>query len=172
MVAALVLVLLALIYLVSQPIESQVVGPGAQAPNFSLQVVTGDGLLDRRVDLSSLRGNIAVLEFMVSWCPVCQAMAPAVVSIYDQYESKGVVFLSIAGTYNGASAESTAQFIKTYGTHWTTVLDQDNTVFKKYGVDATPTFLILDRNGQVLSRFQGMTTTSVFASGLDAALSG
>ena len=111
------------------------------------------------------------MEFMVSWCHVCQSMAPSVEYLNQKYNGQDVVFLSVAGTQNGATAESTADFIKEYRSTWTYLLDTDNSVFSTYGVDATPTFLILDRSGVILSRVQGAIATDIMSAAIDRALS-
>lgn len=166
----LVLAVAVLGYVVTQPAAS--VGVGSIAPDFELQVVGPNGLTGETVKLSSFRGGVVFLEFMESWCRVCQGVAPAVESIRWDYEPRGVVFISVAGTHRGANAESTAAFIREYQTHWTYVLDSDNSVFSKYNVEATPTFFILDRSGVIVNTFKGVTTTEVITSTLDAALAG
>jgi len=166
----LVLGIAALGYIVTQPAGS--LGVGSTAPEFQLQVVGPDGLTGETAKLSSFRGNVVLLEFMESWCPYCRADAPAIESLRLDYEPRGVVFVSVAGTDRGATAESTAAFIKEYQTQWTYVLDSDNSVFRKYNVEATPTFFVLDKNGVIVSTFKGIVTTEILTSSLDAALAG
>ena len=144
---------------------------GDVAPNFQLPEVTAEGLTDNMIELSSFRGRVVVLEFMVSWCHVCQQMASSVAYLNDKYGGQDVVFLSVAGTQSGASAESTAEFIREHDATWTHVLDTDNSVFPKYGVEATPTYFIIDRSGKILSNFQGIVSTDAFSSAIDGALS-
>ena len=168
----LVLVIAVLGYVVTQPAGPASVGVGSIAPDFELQVVGPNGLTGETVKLSSFRGRVVFLEFMESWCHVCQEVAPAVESIRWDYEPRGVVFISVAGTHRGANAESTAAFIKEYQTQWTYVLDSDNSVFSKYKIEATPTFFILDRNGVIVNTYKGVATTAVITSALDAALTG
>jgi peroxiredoxin len=157
-------------YVFSGPVR-QPVSIGDVAPNFRLPEVTAQGLTDNMIELSSFRGKVVVLEFMVSWCPVCQQMASSVAYLNEVYSSQGVVFLSVAGTQNGASGNSTAEFIRERGATWTHVLDTDGTVFPKYGIQGTPTYFVIDRSGKVLSTFQGLVTTDAFSSAIDAALS-
>jgi len=168
----LVLAVAVLGYIVTQPAAPVSLGVGSVAPDFELQVVGPNGLTGETVKLSSFRGKVVFLEFMESWCGACQEVAPAVESIRWDYEPRGVVFISVAGTHRGANAESTAAFIKEYQVQWTYVLDSDNTVFTKYKVEATPTFFILDRNGVIVSTYKGVTTTEALTSALDAALTG
>jgi len=156
-------------YIVSQP-PREAGSTGEIAPDFTLRVVTGDGLSDETVKLSSFQGKVVVLEFMVSWCPACQQMAPTVEYLKQSYRNQDVVFISVAGTQRGATAESTAEFIRQYRVTWTHVLDEDNSVFAKYRVESTPTYLILDRSGNILSRFQGVVPTDTLAEAIDLAL--
>jgi cytochrome c-type biogenesis protein len=123
------------------------------------------------VTLSSFRGKVVFLEFMVSWCHVCQEMAPSLEYLSQKYQGQDVVFLSVAGTQTGATAESTADFIRQHQSTWTYVLDTDTSVFTAYGVDATPTFLIIDRSGVILSRMQGAVSADALSSAIDRALS-
>jgi thiol-disulfide isomerase/thioredoxin len=168
---AIVIIAVAVIgYVVSQPAR-RAGGMGENAPDFTLRVVDVNGLTDQSVTLSSFRGKVVVLEFMVSWCPICQSMAPSIEYLNQKYNGQDVVFLSVAGTQNGATAESTAGFIKEYRSTWTYVLDTDGSVFSTYGVDSTPTFLILDRSGVVASRVQGAIATDVISAAIDHALS-
>ena len=169
-VAIVVIVLAVAGYVISQP-PHQAGSIGDIAPDFTLHVVSASGLSDESVTLSSFRGKVVVLEFMVSWCHVCQEMAPSVEYLSQKYNGQDVVFLSVAGTQNGATAESTADYIKQYQSTWTYALDTDGSVFSAYRVDATPTFLILDKSGTILSRLQGAVATAAFSNAIDRALS-
>jgi len=159
-------------YIVAQPAMPASVGVGSVAPDFELQVVGPNGLTGDTVRLSSFRGKVVFLEFMESWCSTCRWVAPAVESIYEDYEARGVVFISVAGTHQGANAESTATFIKEYQTEWTYVLDSDNGVFSKYKVEGTPTFFIIGSDGVIVFTHTGVVTSEDLTSTLDAALEG
>jgi len=168
--AVFVIVLAVVGYVMSQP-PRQAGSVGDIGSDFTLQVVAATGLSDESVTLSSFRGKVVVLGFMVSWCGVCQEMAPSLEYLNQKYQGQDVVFLSVAGTQRGATAESTAEFIKQYRSTWTYVLDADGSVFRAYGVEATPTFLILDRTGVIVTRLQGAVATDAFSNAIDRALS-
>jgi peroxiredoxin len=165
----LVLIIVGL-YVFSQPPKAPG-SPGDIAPDFGLRVVTAEGLTDQVVRLSDHEGKVVVLEFMVSWCHVCQEMEPSIVYLYDTYSDQDVVFLSVAGTQRNATAETTAAFIREYGATWTHVLDSDNSVFSEYGVDATPTYFVIDKSGKISSRLQGVVVTDAFSKAINEALS-
>ena len=159
-------------YLASRPPERTSIGVGDIAPDFELQVVGPDGLTGQTAQLSSFRGSVVLLEFMVSWCPNCRAMAPAIEALREQYEPKGVVFLSVAATLEGADEKSTAAFIRDNGVHWTHVLDLDNKVFPKYNIQGTPTYFVLDRDGKITRTYQGIIPAATLSFALDTALQG
>ncbi len=138
-------------------------------PDFTLPLVGSNGLTGQTITLSSFRGKVVLLEFMEPWCPHCKNMAPVLDTLYSQYGSS-VVFISVAGPWNGATADDTANFIRTYGTNWTTVYDSSGIVFSNYGVQSTPTFFIIGKDGTVSSTFQGEQTSNTLAGALSAAM--
>ena len=171
MFAAILIIFLAVVgYVISQP-PRQPAGIGEIAPDFTLTVVTATGLSNQSLTLSSFRGKVVFLEFMVSSCHVCQQMAPSIEDLSQKYQGQDAVFLSVAGTLNGGTAESTASFIREYHSSWTYVLDADTSVFRAYRIGATPTFLIIDRSGVILSRLQGTISADALSSAIDRALS-
>lgn len=140
------------------------------APDFTLPVVSSNGPTGQTATLSSFHGKVVLLEFMEPWCPHCQHMAPILDSLYAQYGGN-VVFISVAGPWNGATASDTANFIRTYGTSWTTLYDSSGIVFSNYGVQSTPMFYVIGKDGSVSSSFTGEQTSDTLAGAISAALS-
>ena len=141
------------------------------APDFSLPIVSGNGLTGQTATLSSFRGKIVLLEFMEPWCPHCQKMAPVLESLYTQYGKGNVVLLTVAGPWQGATAQDTARFINDYGSSWSYVYDSSGSVVSEYGVSATPTFFIIGRDGSIVARYEGEQSYDTLAAALSAASS-
>ena len=139
------------------------------APDFTLPVVGPNGLTGQTVTLSSFRGKVVLLEFMEPWCPHCQDMTSTLDSLYTQYGKGNVVFLSVAGPWNGASANDAANFISHYGTSWIYVYDSSGTIFSEYGVNSTPTFYIIGTNGSVSNSFVGEQSSDTLAGAISSA---
>jgi thiol-disulfide isomerase/thioredoxin len=161
------------VYSLAQPAsQTTTTTSSSGAPDFTLPAVGPNGLTGQTVSLSSFRGKVVLLEFMVPWCPHCQDMAPVLEKLYQQYGSQNVVFLSVSGAWPQqaggppASANDAAQFIRVYGGSWTFVYDSSNSVFNKYGVTATPTFFIIDKNGMVANTYQGEVAENTLAADL------
>jgi len=125
------------------------------APDFALPLLDQTGLTGNSVSLSSFRGKVVLLEFMEPWCTHCQKMAPILEQLYQQFGSQNVVFLAVAGAWNGATANEAAQFIRAYQSTYTYVYDSSNTIFSLYGVNETPTFFLITKNGQIAGTYQG-----------------
>ena len=97
-------------------------------------------------------------------------MAPVLDGLYSQYTSGGnVVFISVSGPWNGATANDAASFIHNYGTSWAYAYDSSGTVFNNYGVNSTPTFFIIGKDGSVSSTFSGEQTANTLSAAISAA---
>ena len=96
-------------------------------------------------------------------------MAPILDSLYTQYGKGNVVFLTVAGPWDGATANDAANFIGKYGTSWIFVYDSSGTIFSEYGVNSTPTFYIINTDGTVSTSFTGEQSSSTLAGALSAA---
>ena len=142
------------------------------APDFTLPIVGSSGLTGQTATLSSFRGKVVLLEFMEPWCPHCQRMASVLDGLYSQYGSNSVVFISVAGPWNGATSDDAANFIRNYGTSWVYLYDSSGTVFSNYGVQSTPTFFIIGKDGSVSATFTGEQTSDALSGAISAAISG
>ena len=138
-------------------------------PDFTLPVVGPNGLTGQSVTFSSFRGKVILLEFMEANCPHCEHMAPILSALYSQYENN-VVFISVVGPWNSVTLQDTENFVRTYGVTWTLVYDSSGIVFSNYGIQATPTFFIISRDGLVSSTFQGEQTPNTLTGAISAAM--
>lgn len=63
---------------------------GESALDFNLPDLNGE-----MVSLNSLKGNVIVIHFATTWCPFCNAEAPYLEQLYQDYKDQGVVVLII-----------------------------------------------------------------------------
>lgn len=143
--------------------------PSGGAPDFTLPVVGSNGLTGQKISLSSFRGKVVLLEFMVPWCPHCQSMAPVLEKLYQQYGAQNVVFLTVSGAWPEVqggppiSANDVSKFIQSYQSTWIYVYDSSNSIFNEYGVNSTPSFFLIDKNGAVATTYQGEVVANTLA---------
>jgi peroxiredoxin len=58
---------------------------GEDAPSFNLKTLDGKTLASE-----DLRGHYAVVSFMTTWCPFCNAAAPHLQKLFETYRDRGV----------------------------------------------------------------------------------
>ena len=143
-----------------------------RAPNFTLPMVTAEGLTGRNVGLLSFRGYLLVLEFTLSSCAVSERAATVVKLVNEKYSDRGLVSLSVAGTFMGADLASTVRFIRDYRVDWTVVFDERNSAFNKYGVRIAPSYFIIGWLGKILVKLEGEVTYLGLTNVLDEVLGG
>ena len=126
----------------------------SNALDFTLPVIGPNGPTGKSLSLSSLQGRVVILEFMEPSCPHCQTMAPILEELHQKY-GDNVTFVSIAGPWDGTTESDVAKFVKDYGSSWTYVYDSTGITVSTYGVNATPTFFVVGKNGAIVTSLQG-----------------
>lgn len=165
-IALIVIVIVAVwaVYSLSQPVPSSS-QTSAGAPDFTLPEIGANGLNGQSISLSSFRGKVVLLEFMEPWCPYCQNMAPILEQLFKEY-GPNVVFISVAGPWQGATAQDTEKFVQNYGSNWIYLYDSSGSIFSAYGINLTPTFFIIGKDGSVYTSLQGEQTFTTLATDL------
>lgn len=105
-------------------------------------------------ELSDLRGSVILLDFWGSWCGPCIKEAPAIVSINDEYASKGLKVVSIAIEKNDKTWKKAT---KKLGFNWDIQLVEKsqfvrfNRIASAYEVTDIPSLFIIDEDGRILA---------------------
>lgn len=73
-----------------KPQTANIIEKAIKAPDFSLPTLD-----DNIVDLKSLKGQFVVLHIATTWCPFCNAEAPHLEALYQDYKDKNVAVLII-----------------------------------------------------------------------------
>jgi thiol-disulfide isomerase/thioredoxin len=127
----------------------------------------------QKVDSSDYAGQVLVVNFWYAGCPPCRAEAAELQSISKQYANKGVSFLGV-NIYD--SAPTAIGFEKSYGVTYPSVLDRDTgSVLLAFSGSvppkATPTTIVLDKEGRVSARVLGeLASASILDSLIQTAL--
>jgi thiol-disulfide isomerase/thioredoxin len=96
-----------------------------------------------------------VLLFFTSWCPYCNEDAPKVVSLYEKYKNE----LNLYGInlQNRDTPDDLQAYVDKYNIQYPVLLDQESSLYKKYGAPGFPTLILLDKKGKVTKRIVGST---------------
>ncbi len=108
-------------------------------PNFELTDTQGN--LFR---LSNTEGKVVILNFFRSDCATCQAEAPDLSALHDQYSKEGLVIVGI--TMDGQAVASS--FRQALGLNYRLLLD-NGAVTNGYGVTTVPTNVVINREGKI-----------------------
>jgi cytochrome c biogenesis protein CcmG/thiol:disulfide interchange protein DsbE len=139
---------------------------GGPAPNFSLKRIDATG----KLDLASLRGKPVVINFWASWCVPCKGEAKLLEQAWNQYRSRGVVFVGV--DYHDVASDART-FLSHHGITYPTVQDGSGMVGDRYGLTGVPETYFVDRKGRLVgSHIIGTIQNQVgaFRSGIRAAL--
>lgn len=121
--------------------------------------VTFGGTLDngKSFTSSSIAGDVAVVNFWYAACGPCRVEAKDLESVWQKFDGKPVSFVGV-NTYDQAGTASA--FNDKYGVTYPSIIDV-NTGDAKLAfaevtsIQATPTTLVLDKQGRVAARVIG-----------------
>jgi cytochrome c biogenesis protein CcmG, thiol:disulfide interchange protein DsbE len=121
------------------------------APALPTQVLSG-----HRVDLASLRGRPAVVNFWASWCGPCKQEAPQLRSFDKDIGNRATL---VGVDWNDAADNARAFIAKS---HWSypVLRDPSGGVGNAYGLNGLPTTFVLDSSGDIVQKLQGPQTAS------------
>jgi len=117
---------------------------GKAAPDFQLTDMNG-----KSVSLNELRGKAVLLNFWATWCPFCQAERPTLQQIHQEWQSKGLVVLTIDIMYSRTTETpaNLADFMLKNNYSFPVLLDETQIVTKSYFIRQTPTNFLIDKDG-------------------------
>lgn len=121
------------------------------APQLPTQVLHGPS-----VDLASLHGTPALVNFWASWCTPCKEEAPTLDRLSKSLGGRArVVGVDLNDTTSNATA-----FIHDHGLSYPILRDGSGSVASHYRVSGLPTTFVLDNQAQIVQTLRGPQTAS------------
>lgn len=126
---------------------------GQRAPDLVLESPAGE-----KISLSSLRGQIVLIDFWAAWCPPCRRENPNLVKLYHQYKDKEFV--------NGSGFTIYSVSLDKKMEDWTAAIEMDSLAWEshvsdlkgresasvaEYEVRSIPFNTLIDGDGIILS---------------------
>jgi peroxiredoxin len=112
-----------------------------KAPDFTLKSMHGQNL-----KLSEQRGNVVLINFWASWCGPCRQEMPLLNDIYLRYRKMGFTLFGVNVEEDSSKAKKMVADLKVA---FPILYDTTNAVSKLYNVEAMPTTIIVDRDGNM-----------------------
>ncbi len=116
--------------------------------------VTGELLDGTAFDLTSLRGQVVVVNWWGSWCAPCRVETKHLVAAYQATKDLGVAFLGVDVRDSRDAAQA---FDADFGVPYPSLFDpagQTALQFAKVNPNVVPTTVVLDRSGRVAAIFR------------------
>jgi peroxiredoxin len=125
------------------------------APDFELKDANG-----KVVHLSDYKGKVVLLDFWATWCAPCAIEIPWFTDFQRTYKDRGFTVLGVAMDDGGW--KDVKPFVAEKKINYQILLGDDNTA-EKYGLEAYPATMVIDREGRIASVHIGLVDKKEFS---------
>src|SRR5579864_220710 len=133
------------------------------APDFKLT-----GLDGKPVTLADSKGKVILLNFWATWCGPCRAEVPDLVELQNKYKDK----LQIIGlvTDDDDDPEAVQKFVKEFEINYPIAFATTDLRIQYGGIPALPTSFMLDTEGRVVQKHEGLRNPGLYEAEIRALL--
>lgn len=118
-------------------------GENVSGKSPAISLPTSTGASD---SLANHKGDVVMVNFWASWCEPCRTEFPLIDGLYKKYKKLGFTVLAINIEPDSKAAQG---FLKNTPVSFPVLLDSKNTISDTYKVEAMPTTVMIDRNGNM-----------------------
>ncbi len=113
------------------------------APALKLNDINGQSH-----DLSTLKGNVVLINFWATWCPPCRREMPSMARLADRLSGKRFVVFAVN---IGDDADTIQHFISQLDSSlpFTVLLDPDSKTMQTWKISGLPTTYLIDWKGRI-----------------------
>jgi cytochrome c biogenesis protein CcmG, thiol:disulfide interchange protein DsbE len=117
------------------------------APELSLIDLSG-----QRLELSSYRGKVVILDFWATWCSPCRTEIPFLVALQNKYRSQG---LQVIGVSLDDDPEPVRAFYQQFKIDYPVAIGDANLAERYGGILGLPVNFVLSRDGRIYAKHPG-----------------
>ena len=107
--------------------------------------------------LKQFKGRVTVLHYWTFGCINCRHNLPSIASLAKRYAGTDVQVIGVhtPETPGEASASAVTKAVKRLGITYPVLVDQKETNWNNYGVQAWPTIFVIDKQGRIQRFWEG-----------------
>jgi peroxiredoxin len=119
------------------------------APEFTLKDANGAA-----VKLADYKGKVVLLNFWATWCGPCKLEIPWFVEFEQKYKDRDFAVLGVS--FDDDGWKSVRPYVEQHKINYRIMIGSE-AIGQLYGnVDALPTSFIIDRQGRIAARHEGL----------------
>ena len=131
-------------------------------PEFKLDSIDGHPL-----SLTSVRGKVVLLNFWATWCGPCRAEIPDLIALQQKYKDQ----LQIIGlTVDDDDASLVRQVVAKTRINYPVAVASPEVRIQYGGIAALPTSFLLDAQGRVVQKHEGLRDPALYETEIRALL--
>jgi peroxiredoxin len=134
---------------------------GKDALNFTLTDLDG-----HKIDLSTMRGKVVLLDFWATWCAPCIEEIPVIEKLADDYKERDLEIWGISCE----KSDHVKEWMLRQKQKLQTVIDRWGQTSKQYRVPGIPSIVVIDREGKIVSYYLGNQSEQSLRAAIDLAL--
>lgn len=124
------------------------------APPFLLSDLDGNP-----VSTATWKGKVVLLTFWATWCPPCREEIPMLIALQNRYKDRLQI---IGASIDDAPPGEVKEFARQAGINYPIVMAGQGLVKEYGGVPALPTMFVVDREGRVVQKHEGLFPEYVY----------
>jgi cytochrome c biogenesis protein CcmG/thiol:disulfide interchange protein DsbE len=156
--AGIVLIVLIAVLATSKSLDSR--GISSELLGKPVPHVEGETMDGGTFDIDQYRGRWVVVNFFATWCTPCRIEHPELVAFDARHQ--GTNDVEVVSVAFDDQEDDIRDFFAQNGGTWSVIPKDTNRVALDFGVTGVPESYVVDPNGIVVAKFEGVT-----ADGLD-----
>ena len=132
------------------------------APDFKVE-----GLDGKPLSLASSRGKVILLNFWATWCGPCREEIPDLIALQQKYRDQLQI---IALTVDENDATMIKKVVAQSGINYPVAMSPEDLRMQYGGITALPTSFILDTQGRVVQKHEGLRDPALYETEIRALL--
>ena len=109
----------------------------------------------RDISLEAAKGRVVLLDFWEVWCGPCIESMPKVEALYQKFHSQGLDVYGI--THDSAQIAPARKLVRKFQFTFPTLIGNRDTK-TKYAISSLPTYILIDRGGNIVMTTNGYST--------------